>query len=60
MKKTYTIGCGEMETTVKAEGVFYSSDATAALCFYVRDGDKNRNVAVFAPSKWDYYLEDEA
>lgn len=55
--KTYIIGVGANEIEVQADGLFYSFSDTGSLSFLVTENGKNRNIAVFAPGKWDYYME---
>lgn len=55
--KQWIVGVDGVDIEVRADGI---ADYDGFLFFFVKDGDKNRNVAVFATGKWEYWMEELA
>lgn len=56
--KRWIVGVDGVDIEVRADGVII--DQGGMSVFFVKDGDKNRNVAVFATGKWEYWMEELA
>lgn len=56
--KRWIVGVDGVDIEVRADGVII--DQGGMSVFFVKDGDKNRNVAVFATGKWEYWMEEMA
>lgn len=55
--KRWIVGVnGNEEVEVKAHGVVLDD---GYLFFFMKDGDRNRNVAIFAAGCWCFYVEEE-
>lgn len=57
--KRWIVGVDGVDIEVRADGVIIDQDGRAV--FFVKEAEfRNRNVAVFADGKWEYYMEEPA